>query len=410
LVAAVVLDERRCGSVKAARIAEHAVASLVEVLEPDAVPLADATELWRAYDGIERLAARAKTILAARVEAAGDWKRAGARSAAEHLAKLGGTTAGVARRSLETSRHVAELPAVSAALRGGALSSVQVEAIASAAAANPSAEQRLLEVAETTNVHELREECLRTRASADPDLEATNRRIHAGRHLRTHTNAEGAWNLSGPGTAEQGARFEAILEPKVDELFVQARADGRREPREAYVFDALMSLIDSEPMATRESRRTKPRYLALLHIDVEALTRGQADHDEKCEIVGIGPIPVVRARELLGDSISKLVITKGVDVANVVHLGRGPTAAQRIALMWSKPKCANEACSRMLVEIDHNTPWALTKRTVLGDLDPLCLHDHDLKTNHGWSLVEGKGRRRFVPPDHPQHPRNKPPP
>jgi hypothetical protein len=89
---------------------------------------------------------------------------------------------------------------------------------------------------------------------------------------------------------------------------------------------------------------------------------------------------------------------------------RGPTAAQRIALLWSKPKCANEACSSMFVQLDHREGWAETHRTVLDDLDPLCPHDHDLKTYEGWSLVEGTGRRAFVPPDDPRHPRNKPPP
>ncbi|HMC72204.1 MAG TPA: hypothetical protein VKJ07_23805, partial [Mycobacteriales bacterium] len=49
------------------------------------------------------------------------------------------------------------------------------------------------------------------------------------------------------------------------------------------------------------------------------------------EITGLGPIPVSTARELLGDSILKLVITKGVDVLHVTHLGRGPNAAQRVA-------------------------------------------------------------------------------
>jgi HNH endonuclease len=94
----------------------------------------------------------------------------------------------------------------------------------------------------------------------------------------------------------------------------------------------------------------------------------------------------------------------------VVHLGRGPTAAQRIALLWSKPKCANIECSSMFVQVDHREPWATTKHTVLEELDPLCPHDHELKTNRGWSLVEGTGRRAFVGPDDPRHPRNKPPP
>jgi hypothetical protein len=177
------------------------------------------------------------------------------------------------------------------------------------------------------------------------------------------------------------------------------------------VFDALMALAERDTGSGAEKKRgMKPRYLALLHVDVEALTRGQTQGDETCEIVGVGPVPLRVAREVLGDSIVKLVVTKGVDVANVVHLGRGPTAAQRIALLWSKPKCANVACSSMFVQIDHENPWAVTKHTWLGELDPLCPHDHKLKTNQGWALVDGTGRRVFVSPNDPRHPRNKPPP
>ncbi|MDQ1460548.1 MAG: hypothetical protein QOI08_2032, partial [Actinomycetota bacterium] len=284
-----------------------------------------------------------------------------------------------------------------------------VDAIASAAAVDPGSEQRLLRLAATTNVAELREEGLRTRAAADPDRDATHRRIHANRHGRTFTDGEGAWNIHVRGPAERGARFESVLQPKVDQMFAEARAAGRREPREAYVFDALMALVERPETPVKKSRRMTPRYLALLHADVEALARGATEGDERCEIPGIGPIPVRVARELLGESIIKLVITKGVDVANVVHLGRGPTAAQRIALLWSSPKCANVACSSMFVELDHTEPWAKTRHTWLGEIEPLCHHDHDLKTNDGWSLVNGKGRRAFVAPTDERHPRNRPP-
>ena len=54
-----------------------------------------------------------------------------------------------------------------------------------------------------------------------------------------------------------------------------------------------------------------------------------------CEITGVGPIAVSVARSLLGESVLKLVITRGVDVLNVTHLGRGPTVAQRIAALQS---------------------------------------------------------------------------
>lgn len=152
-----------------------------------------------------------------------------------------------------------------------------------------------------------------------------------------------------------------------------------------------------------------PRHLALLRVDLEALVRGSAESDECCEITGVGPVPVRTARELLGDSVLKLVITKGNDVANVVHLGRGPTAAQRVALLWSSPGCSVLGCDRARVEIDRRVPWADTRHTLLGELDPLCHHHHGLKTRGDWALVDGSGRRAMVAPDDLRHPAHGPP-
>ncbi|MDQ1433591.1 MAG: hypothetical protein QOF59_407, partial [Actinomycetota bacterium] len=346
-------------------LARRLIASMLRVLEPDEVALCEVTEMWQAFDGIERLGANAKTLLAARVEAAGSWRAAGARSPAAHLAQLGGTATNVAQRALENSKELSGLAAVADALREGVLSSAQVEEIVPAAGADPSAQDRLLASA-GTNLGELRAECLRTKAAADPDPDATHLRIHKSRCARTFTDAEGAWNLIARGTADAGSRFESALEPILDALFERGRVAGEREPREAYAFDALLTLADrdspttdtaTEPVTVSRSR-PKIRYFGLLHLPFEALVRGAVAGEETCEIVGIGPVPVRIARELLGESILKLVITKGVDVANVTHLGRGPTAAQRIALLWSKPKCANIECSSMFVQIDHREPWA----------------------------------------------------
>jgi hypothetical protein len=393
------------------RLAERLLAVAMEHFEPGEIALRDACGVWESFDRIERLAANAKTLLAARVEESGDWKVAGARSAAEHLGRLSRSGTRHARRMLESSKALPGLPGVVGAMRDGRLSPAQVEAIVPAATADPASEERLLGLAGTTNLLELREACLRTKSAVDPDPDATHRRIHAHRYLRSRTDSEGARILSVRGTVERVARIERALEPCIDELFDNGRKSGRHEPREAYAFDALVALADRDDAPTGATkRRPKPRYLALLHVPFEALTRGAVAGEETCEIVGVGPVPIRIARELLGESILKIVITKGVDVANVVHLGRGPTAAQRIALLWSSPKCANEACSSMFVQLDHRDPWAHTHHTTLDELDHLCEHDHDLKTNHGWLLVEGTGRRAFVPPKHPRHPRNRPPP
>jgi hypothetical protein len=93
-------------------------------------------------------------------------------------------------------------------------------------------------------------------------------------------------------------------------------------------------------------------------------------------------------------------------VATVVHLGRGPSAAQKLALLWTQPTCSRAGCDQpwTYAEVDHRTPWAATHHTVLDDLDRLCRHDHRLKTHHGWALIAGTGKRDMVPPDHPAHP------
>ena len=100
------------------------------------------------------------------------------------------------------------------------------------------------------------------------------------------------------------------------------------------------------------------------------------------------------------------VVTKGVDVANVFHLGRKPVAVHDTALEWRSPDCTTEGCNRTVrLETDHRNDWANTKVTLLRWLERHCGHCHDKKTRHGWALVEGTGKRPLVPPDDPRHPR-----
>jgi hypothetical protein len=87
-MALAVIDEHVNTTLPVVRIVTRAIAMYVDALEPDAVPLVDVTEMWSAFDRIERMVAGAKTLLAARVEESGDWKRAGARSAADHLGRV----------------------------------------------------------------------------------------------------------------------------------------------------------------------------------------------------------------------------------------------------------------------------------------------------------------------------------
>jgi hypothetical protein len=219
------------------------LADLVDRLDPDAFSGTTARELWGVLDRSERLCAAGKTLLARRV-AATHHRSGGTRSAAEELARRSGSSAGAAKDSLDTSARLPEQAPVDQAVRRGELSLAQAALVSAAAAANPVEAQRLTELAGRVSLAELREECARVKAAVDPDPEATNRRIHAQRRLRHYTDGEGGWNLTARGTAQAGAAFLTVLNAITDAIFQQARRAGRREPVEAYAFDALMHLAD----------------------------------------------------------------------------------------------------------------------------------------------------------------------
>jgi 5-methylcytosine-specific restriction endonuclease McrA len=134
--------------------------------------------------------------------------------------------------------------------------------------------------------------------------------------------------------------------------------------------------------------------------------RGHAVAGETCEIDGLGPVPVAALRDLLPDAVIELIVTDGENAWNVTHLGRRANARQQVVLDWLGIGCTNAGCSHTEhLQVDHRIDWARVKVTELANLDWLCPHCHKLKTHRGWGLVLGRGRRRFVPPDDPAHPR-----
>jgi hypothetical protein len=239
------------------------------------------------------------------------------------------------------------------------------------------------------------------------------------------------FNFKAEGTVASGVRLTEALQPLIDEILAEHRTAGRRLSRDAYAYDALLRLVDQATAAggtsgpgasgsTDDTKRQdgkgsaakngsrggapKVRHRAIIRIDHSALVRGRVEGDELCEITGLGPIPIRTALALLGESTLHLVMTKGVDVANVTYLGRGPNAAQLVALQWAQPMCSNRACTGHWLQTDHRDDYAGDRITELPNLDRLCPHCHRLKTYKGWMLVAGVGRRDFVPPGHPNHP------
>lgn len=146
----------------------------------------------------------------------------------------------------------------------------------------------------------------------------------------------------------------------------------------------------------------------VVRCDLAALQRGAVDGDEVCEIAGVGPIPIDKAVELLGEATWRLLITRGVDVLNVTTLSRKATAAMLASLAWRSPGCTAEGCGRTITQIDHRVPYAETRHTTLSELDPPVRpppRSQDLRRlgagdRHGYPPV--RPSRRSPPPSTPR--------
>jgi hypothetical protein len=147
----------------------------------------------------------------------------------------------------------------------------------------------------------------------------------------------------------------------------------------------------------------------LVRSDLGALLRGFPIDGEVVEIVGYGPVAVSAVREMIatGNAFLSAIICDGVQVTGVAHLQRTPNVYEKTALRWLYPTCAAEGCSATArLENDHRQDWAKTHVTGFDGLDRYCGAHHDLKTRESWALVEGVGKRPFVPPTDPRHPRH----
>jgi hypothetical protein len=162
--------------------------------------------------------------------------------------------------------------------------------------------------------------------------------------------------------------------------------------------------------------------MVIVRIDHAALVRGWREADECCEIDGVGPVPVATVRAMMTDAFVASVITDGIDIRAVAHLGRTVTAAQRTALVARDQQCVVPGChARDDLEIDHVQGWAATRVTTLDSLARLCHHHHALKTYEGWRLEGRPGNWSWHPPTNPatalmtatsgqpDHPLNHPP-
>src|SRR3954447_3685039 len=283
-----------------------------------------------------------------RVEQTQTFRREGHASAAHQLAHATGTSVGKAKSELEAGKRLEALPATAKALSDGVLSADKAAAVADAATADPSAEGRLLDHAQRRSLGELRDECARVKAAADPDPDATRRRVHAERRARTFGTGVGSSRLVWDDTTERIAEAWAVVTGYANTEFDLARLEERHESEPAYAADGFLAMARAAagggtPPVKLEGKRVRRPVPArvIFRCDVAAAKRGWVEPGEVCDLIGHGPVPVSAIRDLVEhqDPFIAAVVTRGVDVISVAHLGRTPTAHQRTALLWQQPEC-----------------------------------------------------------------------
>lgn len=308
--------------------------------QPALMATGDAAKLLDVFAAIERSMVAATTLVAGRAAEAGLWREEGHRSPASWLAQKRGTGVGEALGTLESSERLGGLPETTEALRRGELSGPQLKVITSAAAENPTAEKELIDAARGRSLKGLQEECLRVRAKAAGEDDARGRyeRIRKNRSVHMWTDQDGVGRLEAKLTPDDFARVAGSIRAESNVVFNEARRAGHREPTVAYDADALVALVTGTSVTggpiTGVGRGKSRRATTMMHlrVDLAALRRGRRQGDEVCEIPGVGPVPVATAVSAVGDAILKVMISDGIDVTTVCHLGRAVPAHVRSAL------------------------------------------------------------------------------
>src|ERR1700722_1041329 len=212
--------------------------------DPDVFTDEDAAELVVWFSDISRSATAGMLMAARRVETSGLHKREGHKEAGSWLAGLTGESVGQAASKLETQRRAEAHPAVSNAIRSGAISESQAKEIVSAADLSPAEASDLVAECQFLDHSQLRKRCSEVRAAAVSEEDQIHRheRVRKTRFCRTWVDSEGAGHLQAQMTTDALAILRSVLGAYEKQVFEDARSSGVHETRQAYMADALVAM------------------------------------------------------------------------------------------------------------------------------------------------------------------------
>lgn len=343
------------------------------------------------------LRAAVERLQAELVRAVGDWDRDHAWQADEStsaetwLADRASMAPIAAARLVRTARLARRYDRVGKALAAGEVTVAQVDELARVANRREELFTRdvdvLVDAARSHSPAELELIARRWRHLADdarPNDEPAQ--VYARRFLHASPTFHGTVRIDGELDPEGGAVLLAALDrhdtPDAPNDPLGARTLAQRRA------DAIVDIASDSLRGVRAGER--PRPAAELLIDPESLV-GTVPANlprARCDLAGVGPIPVETARRLLCDSVIGRVVASPSEVLDVGRRVQFPTAAQRRAVIARDEHCVWPDCARPArwCDVHHVVPVRQGGRTEVASLVLLCRRHHTAVHELGWTI------------------------
>ena len=259
----------------------------------------------------------------------------------------------------------------------------------------------LLDVAAAATVEEFRRRlALETKNIRSNDGTDRLERQQRDTRLRTWTDAEGMFCISGRFDPVTGVQLAARLDHAVEALFAEATPDTcPSDPIEKQHHLRALALASLVQGAGTGSRPGRPEYVVVIDTT-------QSDGASGPTIDWGLPVEIPHRilADLMGEGdVHAIVVRNGVILHAPGNLDLGRTTrlanrAQRRALRALYATCAIPGCSVRYdrCKLHHVTWWRHGGRTDLENLLPVCAHHHSKIHDHGWEITLGPARELTI--------------
>jgi hypothetical protein len=373
-----------------AQVSEQVVSVDVDVLSS-----ADAAELVSTLSPVIRQLTALRDACACRSSQSSSW-----------LASQLDVSQADARRTLTVQHQLTQLPDVQQAVRSGSVSSAKAAVITQAADGDEAVASSLLASARGSSFEQLRRAV--QERSARQTSEEKRRRLRNSQYISVqhdHDNMVlGQFRLLPEVAAPWLSQWSKVSRQAV------SKNDEADEPLGAGATqaEAFAGLLASG----NDNGNGKSISVVNYHVDHAAFERGVAQDGERCEIAGVGPVPVSVIEEALPHSPIRLLVTHdnkllwySEERRSKQKSGMVPDYVKRAVKAKAYGTCEVNGCVSAADEVDHVQARCNQGSNDLDNLSAKCKAHHDEKTMHEapWTKARIYGRKRRERLEREQH-------